>query len=860
MFAGKMIPCCISKPYNTLTPLRQYAFGQTNCNLLIMSMFENWLMPQQSDDEPDFVPLFSLEDDDEAKQGEVFPDTLPVLPLKNTVLYPGIVTPITVGRDKSIRAVQRAYEDNRYIGVLSQKDVKIESPTSRDLYRIGTIARILKLLKMPDGSTTAILQGRKRFHLDEMLSEDPYMMGQVSTLEYEQPKNKLEFRALISSVRDAAKQIIELSPQIPSEAVVMLKNINNDNFLLNFIASNLGIKINEKQAILEISNLKEKAGAILHHMDAELQLLELKDQIEAKVRTDIEKQQRDYFLSQQLKTIQEELGQNPQEEEVNDLIRKATKKKWPKNVQETFAREINKLRRVNPQVAEYAIGLNYLETLLDLPWLDFTKDNFDLKRVKEVLDKDHYGLKKVKERILEHLAVLKLKGDMKAPILCLVGPPGVGKTSLGNSIARALKRKYVRMSLGGLHDEAEIRGHRKTYIGAMPGRIVQSLKKAKAGNPVFILDEIDKVGKDFRGDPSSALLEVLDPEQNTTFYDNYLELEYDLSKVLFIATANSLSTIQPALLDRMEIIEIAGYSLEEKVQIAKRHLIPEQRKEHGLKPNQVKLSDKALVKIVQNYTVESGVRSLNREMGSVMRYVAKRVAMDEPYELSIKPEHLHDILGPTKFDAEVYQEQQAPGVAIGLAWTAVGGEILFIEVSLNKGNGRLQLTGNLGDVMKESASTALSYIKAHAEQFGIDPDDFDKMDVHIHIPEGAIPKDGPSAGVTMLSAISSAFTHLPLKPYLAMTGEITLRGKVLPVGGIKEKILAAKRAGIREVILCKDNQKHVDEIEQEYIKGLTFKYVSRMEEVLELAIGLKSVGKPGENGVGKGKKKKAGAA
>lgn len=821
-----------------------------------MRMFENWMMTQQSDDESDFVPLFSLEEDDEAKIDEVFPDTLPILPLKNTVLFPGIVTPITVGRDKSIRAVQKAYEENRYIGVLSQKDMKIEAPSARDLYRVGTIARILKLLKMPDGSTTAILQGRKRFVLDEMVTEDPYMLGQISTMDYEQPKNKLEFRAMISSVRDAAKHIIELSPQIPSEAVVMLKNINNDNFLLNFIASNLGIKVEEKQELLEINNLKEKASSILQHMDSELQLLELKDQIESKVRTDIEKQQRDYFLSQQLKTIQEELGQNPQEEEVNELIRKAAKKKWPKNVQDVFAREINKLRRINPQVAEYAIGLNYLETLLDLPWADFTKDNFDLKKVKTVLDKDHYGLKKVKERILEHLAVLKLKGDMKAPILCLVGPPGVGKTSLGSSIARALKRKYVRMSLGGLHDEAEIRGHRKTYIGAMPGRIVQSLKKAKAGNPVFILDEIDKVGKDFRGDPSSALLEVLDPEQNTTFYDNYLELEYDLSKVLFIATANSLSTIQPALLDRMEIIEVSGYSIEEKVEIAKRHLIPEQRKEHGLKPAQVKISDRTLQRLIQSYTAESGVRSLNREIGSIMRNVAKNVAMEDPYEVSVKPEHLHTMLGPTKYDAEVYQEQQAPGVAIGLAWTAVGGEILFIEVSLNKGAGRLQLTGNLGDVMKESASTALSYIKAHAEQLGIDIETFDKTDIHVHVPEGAIPKDGPSAGVTMLTAITSAFTKRPIKHFLAMTGEITLRGKVLPVGGIKEKILAAKRAGIKEVILCHENEKHVGEIEQEYIQGLKFYYVHTMNDVLKHAIGLEQRGHS-NNGVEKKRKVKA---
>lgn len=799
-------------------------------------MFDQWLMPTQTDDEPDFVPLFSLEEDEEAKQGEIFPDTIPILPLKNTVLFPGIVTPITVGRDKSIRAVQKAYEENRYIGVLSQRDVKIEAPGFQDLFRVGTIARILKLLRMPDGSTTAILQGRKRFQLIGMIAEEPYMLGSISTLEYAPIKNKLEFRALVSSVRDAARQIIELSPQIPSEAVVMLRNISNDNFLLNFIASNLGVDIELKQSILEMDNLKEKASAILQHMDSELQLLELKDQIESKVRTDIEKQQRDYFLNQQLKTIQEELGHNPQEEEIAELGRRAAKKKWPANVEEAFNREIGKLRRVNPQIAEYAIGLNYLETLLELPWQDFTKDNFDLRRVKDVLDKDHYGLAKVKERILEHLAVLKLKGDMKAPILCLLGPPGVGKTSLGSSIARALKRKYARMSLGGLHDEAEIRGHRKTYIGALPGRIVQSLKKVKSGNPVFILDEIDKVGKDFRGDPSSALLEVLDPEQNTTFYDNYLELEYDLSKVLFIATANSLSTIQPALLDRMEIIQIAGYSMEEKVEIAKRHLVPMQRKEHGLKPNQVKFTDKTILNIIRSYTAESGVRNLNREIGSVMRHIAKKVAMDETYNPMVKPENLHAMLGPTKYDVEVYQEQQDAGVAIGLAWTAVGGEILFIEVSLHKGTGRLQLTGNLGEVMKESAGTALTYIKANAAKIGVDEALFDKTDIHVHIPEGAIPKDGPSAGITMLSALTSAFTNKTLKPFLAMTGEITLRGKVLPVGGIKEKILAAKRAGLKEVVLCKENRKHVEEIEPEYIKGLEFHYVDRMDEVLAIAL------------------------
>ncbi len=799
-------------------------------------MFENWLVSAQPEDDPEFAPIFSLEEDEDLNQDEQYPEVLPILPLKNTVLFPGIVSPITIGRDKSIRAVQRAYEEHRYIGVLSQRDMKIENPSFRDLYTVGTVARILKMLRMPDGSTTAILQGRKRFQVKEVLEEEPYLKASIAPLEYIQPKNKLEFRALLSSIRDTARQIIELSPQIPSEAVVMLKNITSDNFLLNFVASNLNIRIEEKQAILEINSLKEKANRVLQYMDAELQLLELKDQIEAKVRSDIEKQQRDYFLSQQLKTIQEELGQNPQEEEINALLERAKKKRWPKNVEEAFHREINKLRRINPQIAEYSIGLTYLETLLDLPWQEHTKDNFDLRRVKAVLDKDHYGLTKVKERILEHLAVLKLKGDMKAPILCLVGPPGVGKTSLGQSIAKALRRKYVRMSLGGLHDEAEIRGHRRTYIGAMPGRIIQSLKKCKSSNPVFILDEIDKVGKDFRGDPSSALLEVLDPEQNTTFYDNYLELEYDLSRVLFIATANTLSTIQAALLDRMEIIHIAGYSQEEKMEIAKRHLIPQQRKEHGLKADQVKITDRALAQIIRHYTAESGVRSLNREIGSVMRYVAKKVAMEESYDPVIRPEHLHDILGPTKFDPEVYQEQQVPGVAIGLAWTSFGGDILFIEASLNKGSGRLQLTGNLGDVMKESASTALSFIKAHAAELAIDPDVFDKTDIHIHVPEGAIPKDGPSAGVTMLTALTSVFTKKPVKPFLAMTGEITLRGKVLPVGGIKEKILAAKRAGLQEVLLCKDNEKHVAEIEPEYIKGLKFHYVDTMAEVLEIAL------------------------
>lgn len=816
-----------------------------------MNFTENMNLQSQFDDEGDFMPLMSLDENSESGELEDIPELLPVLAVKNTVLFPSVVIPITVGRDKSIKAINKAYSEKRLIAVLSQKDSKIEEPGVHDLYRVGTVARIVRILKMPDGSTTAILQGRRRFSLVEIVSENPFMVGRIQPLFDIQPSNQMEFEALMSSVMDKAKQIIELSPNIPSEAIVLLKNIDNKSNLLHFISSNLGIKVGAKQDILEINNLSEKARQVLRHMDSELQLLELKDQIESKVRTDIEKQQRDYFLNQQLKTIQEELGQNPHEEEVQNLLFKAQKKKWGKEVASHFEKELGKLRRMNPQVAEYSIQLNYLELLLDLPWNDFTKDNFDLRKVKQVLDKDHYGLEKVKDRILEHLAVLKLKGDMKAPILCLIGPPGVGKTSLGKSIANALKRKFIRMSLGGLHDEAEIRGHRKTYIGAMPGRIIQSIKKAGSSNPVFILDEIDKVGKDFRGDPSSALLEVLDPEQNSTFYDNYLELEYDLSKVMFIATANSLGTIQPALLDRMEIIDISGYSIEEKIEIAKRHLIPFQRTEHGLKPNHVKLSDGVIKKIIMEYTRESGVRSLDRRLAGVMRSIARKVAMNEPYNITVKPEDIREMLGPTRYSNDIYQESGIPGVAIGLAWTSVGGEILFIEVSLSKGNGRLTLTGNLGDVMKESATTALSFIKANAESLGIDPKIFSESDIHIHVPEGAIPKDGPSAGVTMLTALTSIFTGRPVKPFLAMTGEITLRGKVLMVGGIKEKILAAKRAGMKEIILCKDNRKHVEEINQEFIAGLRFHYVDRMIEVLQLAIGLD---KAKQNGLPKPKK------
>ncbi|MEY3368888.1 MAG: hypothetical protein RI973_2043 [Bacteroidota bacterium] len=801
-----------------------------------MPLFDELYAPEGFDEEGEFMPLITVEEEDELSIKDPYPDVLPVLPLKNTVLFPGVVIPITVGRDKSIRAVQKAYEKHRIVAVLSQKDSKIEDPGTLDLFQIGTLARIIKLIKMPDDTITAILQGRKRFRLLNMVTENPYMQGTVEELSYVMPKNKLEFEALAATITDKARQIIQLSPNIPSEAVVMIKNINNPSFLINFISSNLGVKLIAKQAILEKDNLVDKAVALLEQMDTELQLLELKDRIESKVRTDIEKQQRDYYLSQQLKTIQEELGQNPQEEELRQLAEKARTKAWPRPAAESFEKELNKLRRMNPQVAEYAIQMNYLELMVELPWEKYTADNFNLKRVKKVLDKDHYGLDKVKERILQHLAVLKLKGDMKAPILCLVGPPGVGKTSLGKSIAKAINRKFVRMSLGGLHDEAEIRGHRKTYIGAMPGRIIQSLKKAEAGNPVFILDEIDKVGQSFRGDPSSALLEVLDPEQNSTFYDNYLELEYDLSKVMFIATANNLSSIQPALLDRMEMIYIDGYSLEEKIEIAKRHLIPEQRKEHGLSAPHVNLSKQVLKKLIQEYTRESGVRSLNRQIAGIMRHVAKLVAMEEKYNPDIKPEELHEILGPARFSNEMYSEKQPFGVAIGLAWTSVGGEILFIETSMHKGKGGLTMTGNLGDVMKESATTALSFIKANAASLGVDPKVFEEYDLHIHVPEGAIPKDGPSAGVTMLTALTSAFTRKQVKPFLAMTGEITLRGKVLPVGGIKEKILAARRAGIKHVILCKENQKDVEEINKEFVSGLHFHYVEQMKEVLDIAL------------------------
>lgn len=799
-------------------------------------MFENIGFIDIQDDQ-EMMPLMPLNTDGEEDQTEVeMPGSLPLLALKNTVLFPGIIIPITIGRDKSIKAVRAAYESDKLLAVLSQKNMKVEDPVFEDLYHTGTVAKILKLFKMPDGTTTTILQGSKRFSLKHITTEDPYLQGEIEGLTYIEAEDTTAFSALLTTIRELAAQIIKLSPNIPSEASVMLGNIKSDTFLLDFISSNLAIGMDEKQVILEEGDLMKKAHIIMDHMKREMQLLVVKDEIDAKVRGDIDKQQRDYFLSQQLKTIQEELGQSPHQAEIEELKQRAKSKNWPEEVKQVFEKELAKVQRVNPQVAEYSVLLNYLDLLLDLPWNEYTKDNFELSHVQQVLDKDHYGLEKVKKRIIEHLAVLKLKGDMKAPILCLVGPPGVGKTSLGKSVAKALDRKFVRMSLGGLHDESEIRGHRKTYIGAMPGRIVQSIKKVGSSNPVFILDEIDKVGKDFRGDPSSALLEVLDPEQNSTFHDNYLELEFDLSKVMFIATANSLASIQPALLDRMEIIQISGYSAEEKLEIAKRHLIPQRRKEHGLKSNQVSVRVKALKEIIRDYTRESGVRNLSRQIAGVMRNAAKQVAMDETPKVVIDAKELSEILGPKRFSSDAYAKIKVPGVAVGLAWTSVGGDILFIEASRSEGTGKLILTGNLGDVMKESATTALSFIKAHGESLGVDSDMFAKSDIHIHVPEGAIPKDGPSAGITMMTALTSMFTGRLVKPYLAMTGEITLRGRVLPVGGIKEKVLAAKRAGMKEILLCSENRRNVLEIDKDFIKDLTFTYVDDMDSVIKAAL------------------------
>jgi ATP-dependent Lon protease len=791
-------------------------------------------MPSINEDS-EFFPLMSSEDEAEMNNEEV-PEFLPILPLRNTVLFPGVVIPITVGRDKSIKLIRDANKGSRLIGVVAQQDVSIEDPTFSQLHKVGTIALIIKMLQMPDGNTTVILQGKKRFILKDEVQSEPYIKATLEPFKEVKAKEDKEFKAMVSSVKDMAMNIIQLSPNIPSEAGIAIRNIESTSFLINFISSNMNADMAAKQVLLQTQSLRDRINIVLEHLTLDLQMLELKNQIQTKVRVDLDKQQRDYFLNQQLKTIQEELGGTSPDLEIENLRKRSMKKKWDKEVKSHFTKELEKLTRTNPAAADYSIQINYLELLLDLPWNEFTKDNFDLKRAQKVLDKDHFGLDKVKQRIIEYLAVLKLKHNMKAPILCLVGPPGVGKTSLGKSIAKALGRKYVRMALGGVRDEAEIRGHRKTYIGAMPGRIIQSVKKAGAANPVFILDEIDKVSTDFRGDPSSALLEVLDPEQNSTFYDNYVEMDFDLSNVMFIATANSLSTIQPALLDRMEIIEVNGYTIEEKIEIAKRHLLPKQREAHGLTAKDVVIKSDILEKLIEDYTRESGVRALEKRIGSVVRGVAKNIAMEEVYNPQVNKKEVEKILGAPFYDKDLYENNDTAGVVTGLAWTSVGGDILFIEASLSPGNGKLTLTGSLGDVMKESVTIALAYLRAHAGFFNINPKLFEQWDVHVHVPAGATPKDGPSAGVTMLTALVSAFTQRKIKPHLAMTGEITLRGRVLPVGGIKEKILAAKRANIKEIILCKSNQKDILEIKEDYIKDLQFHYVTDMREVITLAL------------------------
>ncbi len=786
-------------------------------------------------EDTEFFPLMSPEDEEEMNNEET-PEILSILPLRNTVLFPGVVIPITVGRDKSIKLIKEAYRGNRIIGVVSQRDVAVEDPAFEQLNQVGTVALIIKMLQMPDGNTTVIIQGKQRFRLNEEVQSDPYIKASIQKFEEVRPKADKEFKAIMSSIKEMAMQIIQLSPNIPSEAGIAIKNIDSPSFLINFISSNMNADVAAKQQMLEVANLRERANMVMEHLTLELQMQELKNQIQSKVRVDLDKQQRDYFLNQQLKTIQEELGGNSPDLEIENLRGRSVKKKWGKEVADHFNKEIEKLSRMNPAAADYSVQINYLELLLDLPWNEFTKDNFDLKRAQRILEKDHYGLEKVKQRIIEYLAVLKLKHNMKAPILCLVGPPGVGKTSLGKSIAKALGRKYVRMALGGIRDEAEIRGHRKTYIGAMPGRIIQSIKKSGASNPVFVLDEIDKVGSDFRGDPSSALLEVLDPEQNNAFYDHYVEVDYDLSNVMFIATANSLSSIQPALLDRMEIIEVNGYTIEEKMEIAKQHLLPKQREQHGLKSKDISIKGSVIEKVIEDYTRESGVRGLEKKIGSLVRGIATKIAMEEEYNLTISKADVEKILGPAIYDKDLYEGNEVAGVVTGLAWTQVGGDILFIEASLSPGKGKLSLTGNLGDVMKESATIAMAYLRAHSAQFNIDHRLFDQWDVHVHVPAGATPKDGPSAGITMLTALTSAFTQRKVKPHLAMTGEITLRGKVLPVGGIKEKILAAKRANIKEIILSKSNQKDILEIKEDYIKDLSFHYVTEMREVIDRAL------------------------
>jgi ATP-dependent Lon protease len=804
-----------------------------------MSIFDpfniNNLDSNSINDDTEFFPLLSSEDE-EIMNSEEMPEVLSILPLRNTVLFPGVVIPITVGRDKSIKLIKDAYKGNKIIGVVAQKDANIEDPSFEDLYKVGTVAYIVKMLQMPDGNTTVIIQGKRKFHLKELIQENPYIKANVENFEESTYAKNKEFEALVASLKELAIQIIQISPNIPSEAAFAIKNIESPSFLINFISSNMNAELVDKQKMLEQLNLVVRGEMVLEHLTKELQMLELKNQIQSKVRVDIDRQQREYFLHQQMKQIQEELGGDGPDLEIKNLRERGEKKLWNKEVADAFNKELDKLQRMNPAAAEYSVLLNYAELLLELPWNEFTEDLFDIKKAQKILDQDHFGLEKVKSRILEYLAVLKLKHNMKAPILCLVGPPGVGKTSLGKSIAKAVGRKYVRMALGGIRDEADIRGHRKTYIGAMPGRIIQSLKKAQSSNPVFVLDEIDKVGNDFRGDPSSALLEVLDPEQNNAFYDHYVELDYDLSNVMFIATANSLNNIHPALIDRLEIIEVSGYTIEEKVEIAKQYLVPKQREAHGLKQKDIVIKPEIIEKVIEDYTRESGVRGLEKKIATLIRGTAKSVAVKEKYNKTINNADVLRILGAAEYDKDMYQGNDVAGVVTGLAWTSVGGDILFIEASLSPGKGKLTLTGSLGDVMKESAVIAMAYIRANAKNLGIDFRVLDQWDMHVHVPAGAVPKDGPSAGITMLTALTSAYTQRKVKPQLAMTGEITLRGKVLPVGGLKEKILAAKRAGIKDIILCEKNRKDILEINQRYLKELKFHYVSDMQEVIELAL------------------------
>ena len=794
------------------------------------------LLQNMGEDSADFLPIMG--DEKELLNDNMqIPDTLPILPLRNTVLFPGVIIPINIGRDKSLKLIKDSYRQSALIGVVAQKDTNTENPDINDLYQIGTVASILKILEMPDGTTTAIIQGKRRFLLEDILYDDPYHVGKISLKKEEGvPENDPEYNAIAESLKDMASKIVKYSSHIPNEAGFALKNIESMLFLINFISSNTDVDYQNKQELLEIDNLKQRAIKLLEILSKQVSLLELKHDIQKKVKMDIDKQQREYFLHQQMKTIQDELGGNPTDEEIKELEELAETKEWNGNVREIFNKELNKLKRLNPSSPDYSVQSNYLREMLDLPWNHLSEDNLDLEHARQVLDADHFGLEKVKERILEYLAVLKLKADMKSPILCLYGPPGVGKTSLGKSVARALNREFVRMSLGGLHDESEIRGHRKTYIGAMPGRILQSIKKAGTSNPVFILDEIDKVGNDFRGDPQSALLEVLDPEQNGSFHDNFLDIDYDLSKVMFIATANDLSTIAGPLRDRMEIIEVTGYLMEEKREIAKRHLIPKQLENHGITAGHVTIPDEIIDLIIEKYTRESGVRSLDMTIAKIMRHVARKVAMNKKFTITLDENKVKEYLGSPIFSREEYQGNELPGVVTGLAWTAAGGEILYIESSYSKGKGHLSLTGNLGEVMKESATLALEYIKSHAKEIGIDEKMFEENDIHVHVPAGAVPKDGPSAGITMVTALVSALTGRKVKKAIAMTGEITLRGKVLPVGGIREKILAAKRAGIKEIILCSENKKDIDDIKKEYLKGLKFHYVDHIKEVLETAL------------------------